>query len=123
MSEATNSVEINTEPAEVMEVELPLFPESDYHYYAPLQGNSYEVRIYYNERVEWWAIDIRNSDGTPVILGQRLVVNHPILLNYVFEDLTGALWLEPRGRYQNQTLKHPLELHKYYRLFYVYESE
>jgi len=102
---------------------LPLFNSPDYRYSVSLEGSSFEIRIYYNERVEWWAIDVRHSDGDPIVLGQRLSIEHPLFLDYVLDGLTGMFWLEPKGKFKNQTLKHPLELHKYYNLFYYFEED
>lgn len=101
-------------------IPLPLIDSADYKYTVALEGVSYEIRIYYNERVEWWAFDLSYADGDPIALGQRLSARHPLYFDYNIEGLSGFFYLYPKGQNKNYTLLHPLKLHKYYNFEYTY---
>lgn len=102
-------------------VPLPLFKESNYLYTVPLERVSYQLKFYYNERMEQWIMDLLYADGVPIVLGQALIANYPLFSEYVIEP-TGFFFLEPIGENKNQTVINPFELEKYYRLFYLYED-
>lgn len=102
--------------------ELLLVNNPDYSFTTSLEQVSYRIRLYYNEVNEWWAIDLYLSDGTPVVLGQRLSPEYPLFLDYIIPDLTGYFYLLPIGKDQNETKLHPLRIDKYYRLFYYWEE-
>ena len=100
---------------------LPLYNSSDYQYTFTLERVSYKFRFYYNERMRQWIMDIRLSDGTPVVLGTALVPYHPIGFDYI-TPFTGFFWLEAIGEDQNETISNPYDLSKYYRLFYFWDD-
>lgn len=102
-------------------VELPLYEDEDYYYTVSLEGNAYQFRLYFNMRMQQWIYDLRYVDGDPIVLGEALVPNLPILLEYA-TPLTGFLWLQPIGKEQNETVINPFELSKYYQLFYIWEE-
>lgn len=100
---------------------LPLFSDPDYKYSFTLERISYRFRFYYNERMETWIMEIRLSDGTPVVMGVPLVPYYPMTIDYA-DEISGFFWLEPVGENQNETTSNPFELYKYYRLFYVWDD-
>lgn len=102
-------------------VELPLYADADYSYFASLEQVSYKLRFYFNERMQQWIIDLYYSNGEPIVLGQALVPEYPLFFDYVIE-LTGFFWLEPIGEKKNETISHPLQLSEYYKLSYYYEA-
>lgn len=101
--------------------ELPLYADPDYSYVVSLDRIAYRIRFYYNERMQQWVIDLRYANGDPVILGEAVVEQYPMFLDYATE-LTGYFWLEPIGKNQNETVSNPFHLSKYYKLFYYYEE-
>lgn len=101
---------------------LPLYPDADYFYITVLEGIAYKIRFYYNERVQRWAIDLRYADNTPIVLGETLVRNYPIFLDYQIEGLNGYFYLEEIGKDINETNNHNFEIWKYYRLYYIYND-
>lgn len=100
-------------------IPLPLYSDSDYTYTVSLERTAYNIRLYYNERMQNWIIDLRYANNDPIVLGQALVPEFPLFLDYL-TDLTGCFWLEPIGKNQNETVSNPFELEKYYNLYYVY---
>lgn len=105
----------------MMHLELPLYREPDYFYTVSLERVSYQLRFYYNERMEQWMMDLRYANGDPIVLGEALVAKYPLFGDYLTE-LTGIFWLEPRGKFQNETISNPYEIDKYFQLFYFYEG-
>ena len=102
-------------------VNLPLFKDDSFTYTIPLEGITYRFNFYYNSREESWLFDIRYSNGEAVVLGEALVAQYPMLLDYNLEGLSGFLWMEPIGENQNQTVINPFEIHQYYTLRYYYD--
>lgn len=104
-------------------VSLPLYSDSDYQYSVSLEGNSYILRIYYTTRCKQWFFDLLRDDNTPVILGEALVPLYAIALDYALYPLTGFLFLEPIGTSLDKYRSDPENLNKWFRLFYIYDSE
>lgn len=100
---------------------LPLYPDPDYNYFVSLERVSYKLRFYYNERMQQWIMSMYYSDGTPIVLGEAVVDQYPIFLDYAIEP-SGYFWLEPIGKDQNHTIAHPYEIHQYYNLYYRYTA-
>jgi hypothetical protein len=103
-------------------VYIPLFPDPNYEMIVSLERTAYKIRAYYNERMQAWIMDLRYVDNTPLVLGQRIVPNYPLMLDYDL-PLTGYFWLEAIGDNINETVSNPFELNQYYRLYYIYEEE
>ena len=104
-------------------VPMPLYEDAIYTYRVALESNSYTFNVYYNERAEGWFFDLLQEGGNPVVLGCRLVANYPILLDYSLPNLTGYFWLEPIGNSIERIRTDPFLLSKYFRLFYIFNSE
>lgn len=102
-------------------VVMPLFDDEDYEYQIALEGNSYTFRAYYNSRTELWHFDLSTEDGTPVVLGEALVPNYPILWDYALFPLTGYIFLEPISDNNIEKYKsNPRALSSYYRMFWIW---
>ena len=105
----------------VMFVTLPLHSDEDYQYTIALEKVAYNIRLYYNFRMEQWVMDLRYANNEPLVLGVAIVPNYPMLVDYIL-PLSGMFWLEPIGKKQNETITNPFELNKYYNFFYIYDD-
>lgn len=106
-----------------MAVGIPLSPEkANYFVTVSLEGNSYRVWLYYNERMEQWIFNLSTPDDIPVVMGVGVVPQYPMLLDYGINELTGFFYFEPIGKKINQTLVNPFEIWKYYTLTYYYDN-
>lgn len=78
-------------------VELPLYDERSYTYGVSLEGRSYVLSFYWNQKCGQWHMDLRLEDRTPVLLGQALVPQYPLFIDYNLEELgmTGYFQLMP----------------------------
>lgn len=101
-------------------VSLPLYDSYDYEYPVSLQGNSYILRFYFNERLHEWYFDVTDDTGNKLIAGRRLVYESTAWIDEI-QDLSGCLFLEPIGYDLNETLSNYDKLYKYYKLFYLYD--
>lgn len=105
---------------QVLDIELATDP--DYQFIVPLEGVSYLLRLYYNERLEQWVIDLLTSGDDPIVLGAGIVPEYPLFVDYGITNLSGFFWLQPIGKNQNETVQNPFDLKKYYDLWYVYDD-
>ncbi len=102
-------------------IEIPLYEEEDFTSTIPLNGAAYEIRIYFNRRMNFWFMDIGEDGGGPLIKGAALVPFHPIILDYHFPGLLGHFWFQPKTGTEvmnsgEQTLP------GYYELFYMWDE-
>lgn len=105
-----------------MTVKLPLYSDNDYKYNISLERVSYNIRLYYNDRMENWMLDLRYADGTPIVLGSAIKPEYPMLRDYV-TGLSGYFWLSPIGLNRANTVDNKFELYKYFNFRYVYFEE
>lgn len=103
-------------------VPLLLFSDASYSYDISLESNSYTFQAYYNERAEGWFYNLSEKGGNPLVLGERLVANYPMILEYALAELSGYLYLEPVGDSVEKYRTAPFELSKWFRLFYIYDD-
>lgn len=106
-----------------MNVELPLYAEEDFSYTASLEGNAYDLRIYYNRRLQQWFLELLRDDGTEVIMGAGLPVYYPVIGDHHFDGLTGFFWLQPKNEGNDEAATNPSKLSEYYQLFYMWQEE
>ena len=104
-------------------VPMPLYEDAAYFYRVSLEGRSYIFSAYYNERAEGWFFGLKTEDGVDVVVGERLVANYPILIDYALPNLTGYLFLEPIGKSIERYRTDPALLAKYFKLFYIYNDD
>lgn len=83
--------------AETVYVELPMYDEDRYMYSIVLEGRSYILTFYWNQKASQWMMDIRLEDRTPILLGQGLVAQYPMFVDYNLEELgmTGYFMMLP----------------------------
>lgn len=105
-----------------MQVVVPLFPSADYAYNISFERVAYTLRFYFNERAQQWYVDLRYAGGEPIVLGEAVVDEYPMFLDYGLPEMTGYFWLEPIGKKQNETVNNPLQIWDYYNLYYIYEE-
>lgn len=63
-----------------MAVEIPI-DEAGPHIsqVTELEGTSYVFVFRWNEREQRWYLDLRDTDGASIVVGQKIVANWPIL--------------------------------------------
>jgi hypothetical protein len=103
--------------------EVPLYQDTYYRYTLNLEGIQRTLNFYWNERDGGWHFDLKNIDGTPVILGQKLVAQYPILVDYrlTSKSLSGYMMLVPNNI---ETRVDPLDssvIPQFFKLYYIYE--
>lgn len=103
-------------------INLPLREISNYFFTVSLEGIAYEIWLYYNERMQQWIINLSDIQGNKIVMGEALVPEYPLFLDYITPDLSGCFFLIPIGESQNETISNPFEINKYYRLYYVWDD-
>lgn len=105
-------------------VTMSLFPEPFYTYTIAFQDNSYILEFVYNERARLYFINLYDAENNPIVLGEALVPNYPIFLDYALYPLTGFLWMEEKANIISEAYKaYPDSIDQYYNLFYIYSEE
>lgn len=102
-------------------IKLPLYDSWDYEYKTTLINTPVTIRLYYSDRAEKWAFDIRDAEDEAIQEGEYIIPLNPTFRN-VIEDKISFLWLEPVSDEINQTVLHPSQLHKYYNLYFIYRD-
>lgn len=109
--------------AETIYVELPLYDEARFMYSVVLEGRSYILSYYWNQKARQWMMDVRLEDRTPIMLGQPLVAQYPMFVDYNLEEngMTGYFELLPvnlsiADRAGEERAMVPV----FFRLYYVY---
>jgi hypothetical protein len=106
-------------------VELPLYSDPSYQYNAPVENQSRRFKFNWNDRTATWQMDVYNEDGTPILIGQRLVAQYPMFVDYDLSvyGLTGYFMLIQKNANQlgrdNSLIT---DIPERYSLFYIYEE-
>lgn len=103
-------------------INLPLREISNYFFTVSLEGIAYEIWLYYNERMQQWIFNLSDVQGNKIVMGEALVPEYPMFLDYILPDLTGAFILVPIGKTQNETVINPFQISRYYNFYYVYDD-
>lgn len=105
-------------------VAMPLFPDPFYTYTIAFQGDSYIFEFIYNERAKLYFINLYGADSNPIVMGEALVPNYPIFLDYALFPLTGFIWMEEKADIISEPYKvYPDSIDQYYDCFYIYNEE
>lgn len=105
---------------DVRVVELPLYQDAFYSYSVSLERVSYTIKFRYITRMQKWVFDLYTRDNLPVLLGQVIVPEHPIALDYV-TPLSGYFWLAPLPDVDpHKAEQYPRDIAKYYNFLYIY---
>lgn len=107
-------------------VDLPLYNDLKYRYAISLEGQSWQLTFYWNERCSQWHMDIRMEDQTPILLGYALVPQYPMCVDYVLEDygLSGYFLLLPvNSTIGSKVTESPSIMSEFFKLYYVYNTE
>ncbi|ATW58384.1 hypothetical protein CNR37_00177 [Pseudomonas phage ventosus] len=107
-------------------IEMPLFSDEKYRYSIPLEGTSWQFTFYWNGRAGQWHMDILREDQTPLVLGQPLVAQYPMLIDYNLEEqgLTGYFLLMPVNvEITTQITEDSSVVPEFFKLYYVYLPE
>lgn len=106
-------------------VELPLFSDPSYQYGAAVENRARQFKFNWNDRTKTWQMDIYNDDGTPVLLGMRLVPQFPMFVDYPLSKygLTGYFILVQKNANQlGRSNSLITDIPERYTLFYVFEE-
>lgn len=103
---------------------LPLFSDAYYTYTVAFQGNSYILEFVYNERSSLYFINLYDADNNPMVLGEALVPNYPILADYALFPMTGFIWMEEKADITGGPYKtYPDSIDQYYNLYYLWTED
>ena len=84
---------------------LRAFPDRPSHVQTvTLAGARYIYRRTYRSRLRGWYVDIYTADGTPVILGRRMVGEWPLFGGLPVEELAGILLVRGPDEYRREDL-------------------
>jgi hypothetical protein len=62
----------------ILQIPLPTPPVYDFDLQADLDGVTFTLGVFYNSRDGGWYLNIGAADSTPILAGQRVVVDYPI---------------------------------------------
>lgn len=104
-------------------ISMPLYSDASYSYIISLGTVSYIFQSYFNERANAWFFNLLLEDQTPLITGERLVPNYPLVHDYRLNGVDGFIFLYPKSKTNNENyLSNARNLSDDYFLFYVYED-
>lgn len=104
-------------------VDIPLSPDPFYELSISLEGNSYIIEFVYNERSQLYFMNLYNSDREAIVLGQALIPEYPIMLDYNLPNLSGYFWMLKKATLVSEPYKtYPDSIHQYYDLVYILEG-
>lgn len=104
-------------------VSLPLYPEQDYFYSVVLDDVACIIRLFYNQRVDGWFMDLREDGGEYFIQGMRIVPDYPMTIDYPSVPLDGFFYLESIGDSNRKFTTDAFNLFKWFRFFFITELE
>lgn len=107
-------------------VEMPLYTDEKYRYGISLEGVSWQFTFYWNGKGKQWHMDIRREDQTPLVLGQPIVAQYPMLVDYNLEEsgMTGYFLLLPvNNGIVDQMTEDSSVVPEFFKLYYVYLTE
>lgn len=104
-------------------VTLPLYQDTNYRYTVSLENRQRTLAFYWNEREGAWHFDLKNIDGTPILLGQKIVPQYPIAVDYRLEgfDLTGYFVLMPNNISSKVDPNDSAVVPQFFKFYYVHE--
>ncbi len=101
-------------------VSIPLDPTPFYSLSISLEGNSYTLEFVYNERSRLYFMSLYTADNVPLVLGEALIPDYPMFLDYKLPKLAGCFWLGGKGTLVAEPYKEfPDKISEYYNLFYI----
>ena len=103
-------------------VKLPLYSDQYHTYTTSLESSRFRLSFLWNERDNGWRLDILKEDGSPVLLGYKLVSSYPMLADYSLNDdgISGYMVLLPKSREQGLLSSSATAMLQYYDLYYIY---
>lgn len=105
-------------------VDIPIINYPFYDLSISLEGNSYILEFCYNSRMELYTFSLYDADREPIILGEALVPEYPMFLDYAIPALSGYFVLLKKENINSQPYKdYPQNLADYYYFMYVYDTE
>lgn len=105
-------------------VTIPIKNHPFYDMSISLEGTSYILEFSYNRRTKLYSMSIYDPQKNPLVLGEAVVPNHPIMFDYVIEGLTGTFLLTEKEEVKSEPyLQYPDKVADYYDMIYLYNSE
>lgn len=107
-------------------VEMPLYTDEKYRYGISLEGISWQFTFYWNGKSKTWHMDIRSEEQVPLVLGQALVPQYPMLVDYNLEEsgMSGYFLLMPVNiALVSQSTDDLSVIPEFFKLYYVYLTE
>ncbi len=103
-------------------IQLPLYEDQYYTYSTAIEGARFTLTFLWNERDNGWRLDIVKEDGSPVLLGYKLVSSYPMLADYSLNDdgLSGYMILLPKSKEAGLLKTSASAMAQYYNLYYLY---
>jgi len=72
---------------------IPFFTDSCFSQDIVLDAVPYHLRIYWNSRGAFWAIDVYDRDLNPLVMGIKIVNDYELFTNHPDRDLPPGLLL------------------------------
>lgn len=66
---------------------------SAFEYSLEIGGILYLIAFRWNARFAFWCVDLSASDGAPIYLGRKLVLDYPLYLDAVVDTLPPQIML------------------------------
>lgn len=101
-------------------VDIPLMSYPYYELSISLEGRSYIIEFIYNERSQLYYMNFYDDNRSPIVLGQALIPEYPIFLDYPLSNLTGYFWLLNNSTLSSEPHKtYPEDVSRYYSFVYI----
>lgn len=65
-----------------MPVTIPLRSTPSYTFLSSIENVTYSFKVRFNDREQSWRLDIRESNGTPIVQGLKLLPNQNLTRGY-----------------------------------------
>lgn len=95
----------------------PLYKESYYTYSIDLSSETYTLTFRWNERLEQWLMDVKDSDDITIIRSVPLVPTYPLTFQYSLEKPIGEFFVIPIEM-TSPNIPDPREIYKTHYLVY-----
>lgn len=103
--------------------QLPMYTDTYYRYTINLEGRQRTMVYYWNEREGAWHFDLKDADGTSVLLGQKIVAQYPIAADYRLEgrNLSGYFILLPNNTSTRLDPTDSSVAPQFFKFYYIYQ--
>ena len=64
------------------QVTIPMIDSAEFSESVTLDGNEYKLHFYWNTRGAFWSMDIADASSNSLVVGVRLIISYPMLLQH-----------------------------------------